>query len=304
MLHRVSDWDDLRHVLAVARSGNFSAAARQLGLNPSTVFRRVAALEEGLGTRLFDRQAGRHEPTTAGSDLVAAAERIEAEMDSLERRLAGQDLRLTGTVRVTAPDDIVEHLLVEALAAFHQAYPEIVLEMAIDNRMLSLTRREADIALRATLEPPETLVGRRVATIRSGVFGHRDLIDRVEASRPEADLAEFPWVGWDEGGQPDSLVRWFAHHVPTENLVYRANSLLNIFSACRAGMGLALLPCFLGDTAEELRRAGPLPEELKIDLWLLTHPDITRTARIRAVMDFLYQSLRKARHRLDGSAGR
>jgi DNA-binding transcriptional LysR family regulator len=303
MLGQVTDWDDLRYVLAVARGGNLSAAARRLGINPSTVFRRLAALEHRLGTRLFDRQGGRHEATVAGSDLLAAAERIEAEMEGLERRLAGQDLRLTGTVRVTAPDDMVEHLLIEPLAAFHRTYPEIVLEMAIDNRMLSLTKREADVALRATSAPPETLVGRRVATVRSGIYGRRDLFAQAGGPSPEPDLGGRPWVGWEDGGQPTSLGRWISRHVPAEKLVYRSNSMLNIFAACRAGIGLALLPCFLGDRAAELQRVGPLPEALSGDLWLLTHPDIRRTARIRAVTDFLYQALSAERARLDGTAG-
>jgi DNA-binding transcriptional LysR family regulator len=298
-----TDWDDLRYVLAVARGGNHSAAARRLGINPSTVFRRLAALEQRLGTRLFDRQGGRHEPTAAGSDLLAAAERIEGEMDNLERRLAGRDLRLTGSVRVTAPDDMVEHLLVEPLSAFHQAYPEIMLEMAIDNRMLSLTKREADIALRPTSQPPETLVGRRVARVRSGVYGRGDRFAQASGMIPEADLGAHPWVGWEEGGLPSSLGRWMGQHVPAESLVYRANSMLNIFAACRAGIGLALLPCFLGDRAGELRRVTPLPEDLSVDLWILTHPDIRRTARIRAVTDFLYRALSAERARLDGSAG-
>ncbi len=290
-------------MLAVARGGNLSAAARHLGINPSTVFRRLAALELRLGTRLFDRHGGRHEATVAGADLLAAAERIEAEMDGLERRLAGRDLRLTGTVRVTAPDDMVEHLLIEPLAAFHRAYPEIVLEMAIDNRMLSLTKREADVALRATSTPPENLVGRRVATLRSGVYGRRDQFAQAEGPISEPDLGGCPWVGWEEGGLPTSLGRWMSRHVPAEKLVYRANSLLNIFAACRAGIGLALLPCFLGDRAEELQRVAPLPEELSGELWLLTHPDIRRMARIRAVTEFLYRALRAERGRLEGTAG-
>lgn len=300
---QVTDWDDLRYVLAVARGGNLSAAARRLGINPSTVFRRLAALEHRLGARLFDRHGGRHEATAAGSDLLAAAERIEAEMDDLERRLAGRDRRLIGTVRVTAPDDMVEHLLIEPLAAFHRTYPEIVLEMAIDNRMLNLTKREADIALRPTSEPPETLFGRRVARLQSCVYGRGDRFAQACGPIAETDLGGHPWVGWEEGGLPSSLGRWMGRHVPAESLVYRANSMLNLFAACRAGIGLALLPCFLGDRAQELQRITPLPEDLSVDLWILTHPDIRRTARIRAVTEFLYRTLSAERARLDGTAG-
>src|SRR5690606_15542348 len=138
---------DLRTLLAIAREGTLAGAARRLRVNHSTVFRRLRAIEARLGTRLFERQGGSYVTTAAGEDLLRTAERVEAEVEALERRLSGQDLRLTGNLRLTAPDDVAEVLLMPLLAQFRHAYPDISVELAVDNRMLNLTRREADIAV-------------------------------------------------------------------------------------------------------------------------------------------------------------
>jgi DNA-binding transcriptional LysR family regulator len=293
------DWDDLRYLLAVARGAGLAAAARSLGVNHSTVFRRLNALEEGLGVRLFERRPTGYRPTEAGGDLVAAAERVEAEILTLDRRLAGQDARLSGSLRITAPDDIAETLLMAPIARFLATYPEIRLEVVIDNRMLSLTRREADVAVRPTLEPPETLVGRRVAQLGSAVYGARTAT-LAGISEPGEGLGEQPWIAWDEGVGPATVGRWMARTVPRAPIVYRSNSLLNQLAACRAGLGLAVLPTFLGDAEPDLVRLLPPQAELVTDLWLLTHPDLRRTARIRACLDFLFDALKAARPLLAG----
>lgn len=295
----MTSWDDLRLVLAVARAGNLSAAARRLGVNHATVYRRLGALEAHLGARVFERLRAGYAPTAAGEDLLRTAARVEAEMDDLERRLAGRDHRLSGTVRVTAPDDVAEHLLIGPLARFRARYPDIVLELVLDNRMLSLTRREADVAVRPTAAPDETLVGRRVARLASAVYGAAAVAGRAPAG--PADLAGRPWVAWEEGAGPPAMARWMARHVPPDATVYRANSLLNLLAAIRAGIGLGVLPCFLGDGARDLGRVLPPQEDLATGLWLLTHRDLQRTARVRAVLDALYRDLRARRGQLEAS---
>ncbi|HEY9549485.1 MAG TPA: LysR family transcriptional regulator, partial [Kiloniellaceae bacterium] len=183
---------DLRTLLAIAREGSLAGAARRLRVNHSTVFRRLGAIEARLGARLFERQNGSYLTTAAGEDLLRTAERVEAEVEALERRLSGQDLRLTGSLRLTAPDDIAEVLVLPLLAAFRQRYPEITVELVVDNRMLNLTRREADIAVRPTRRPPETLAGRRIASLASAVYG---------AAGTAAEDPHHPqqrWVAWEE----------------------------------------------------------------------------------------------------------
>jgi len=283
---------DLRTLLAIAREGSLAGAARRLRVNHSTVFRRLGAIEARLGTRLFERQDGSYVTTAAGEDLLRTAERVEAEVEALERRLSGQDLRLTGSLRLTAPDDISEVLVMPLLAEFRHSYPDITVELVVDNRMLNLTRREADIAIRPTRQPPETLAGRRIAGLASAVYA---------AAGTAADGADQRWIAWEEGGGPLLVARWLADHVDRHAIAYRSNSMLNQASGARAGLGLAVLPCFLGDGDPRLQRiSGPLPE-LETELWLLTHPDLQRTARIRALLDLLYEALRNRRAQFEGS---
>ena len=283
---------DLRTLLAIAREGSLAGAARRLRVNHSTVFRRLGAIEARLGTRLFERQGGSYVITAAGEDLLRTAERVEAEVEALERRLSGQDLRLTGSLRLTAPDDISEVLVMPLLAEFRHSYPEITVELAVDNRMLNLTRREADVALRPTRQPPETLAGRRIAGLASAVYG--------PAGADGGNTSDRRWVAWEEGGGPPLVARWLAEHVDRHAIAYRSNSMLNQASAARAGLGLAVLPCFLADGDPRLQRiSGPLPE-LATELWLLTHPDLQRTARIRALLDLLYDALRQKRALFEG----
>lgn len=294
------DWDDLRYLLAVARGAGLAAAARSLGVNHSTVFRRLKALEKGLGVRLFERLPTGYQATEAGGDLVAAAERVEAEILSFDRRLAGQDTRLSGSLRITAPDDIAQTLLMTPIARFLASYPQIRLEVVIDNHMLSLTRREADVAVRPTLEPPEALVGRKVARLGSAVYVAENSVLSGLPEKAEG-LGKQPWIAWDEGVGPAAVGRWMARTAPEAPIVYRSNSLLNQLAACRAGLGLAVLPTFLGDPEPGLARLLPPQAGLGTDLWLLTHPDLRRTARIRVFLDFLFDSLKAARPLLAGT---
>jgi DNA-binding transcriptional LysR family regulator len=285
---------DLQTLLAIAREGTLAGAARRLRVNHSTVFRRLGAIEARLETRLFERQGGSYMTTAACEDLLRTAERVEAEVEALERRLSGQDLRLTGSLRLTAPDDLAEVVVMPLLAEFRRGYPDITVELAVDNRMLNLTRREADIALRPTRRPPETLAGRRVGALASAGYGMA-AADTAAAKEP----AQRGLAGGGGAGPPQ-VTRWLADRVDRHVIGYRSNSLLNQASAVRAGLGLAVLPCFLGDSDRRLKRIdGPLPE-LETELWLLTHPDLQRTARIRVLLDLLYDQLRAQRLLFEG----
>ncbi|MEQ9607903.1 MAG: LysR substrate-binding domain-containing protein, partial [Kiloniellaceae bacterium] len=175
-------------------------------------------------------------------------------------------------------------------------YPEIVLELALDNRMLNLTRREADVALRPTRQPPETLAGRRVTGLASAVYANAGQPLPKDPAGPEVR-----WVAWEEGAGPPLVARWLAANVDRHAIAYRSNSMFNQASAARNGLGLAVLPCFLGDSDPRLQRVTPPLEDLTTELWLLTHPDLQRTARIRALLDLLYDSLRRQRRLFEGA---
>ncbi len=288
--------NDLGTVLAVARGGSLSAAARALGVNHSTVSRRLAALEAACGQTLFRRLNRGYVATPAGESLIEAAERLEAELQGLERQLSGRDIRLSGTLRLTAPDDFANHLLAPLLAGFQRAFPGILLELVVDNRTLNLNRREADVALRATNTPQASLVGRRVAGLAATVYAARALLDEAE------DPENLPWVAWEDDGQSNNLKSWIEAKAPPERIAYRANSVANQFAALRAGLGQGALPCYLGDSAPELVRVLPLQPELEAGLWILTHPDLRQAARVAALTEFLFTELKRLTPLFSGRA--
>lgn len=288
------NWDDLRMFLAIARAESLSGAARTLGVNHSTVFRRIGAFEEKLGVRLFERLPSGYLLTHAGEEMYEGALRVEDEISGLSRKVSGQDLRLSGTVRVTTVDMLALWLLPWHFAAFRRAYPGIELEIAVSNAALNLTKREADVALRVGNEPPESLVGRRVGRLVFAIYGSSD----YRARRTAEDLGSHDWIGLDSDHAP--LARRFARFLPEVRPVYRANSVAAAVALAKGGIGLAPLPCGLADMEPDLVRIGPLPEDFTLDLWLLTHEDLRRTARIRAILDFLAERLGHCADLLEG----
>ncbi|WP_417427251.1 LysR family transcriptional regulator [Hoeflea sp.] len=282
---QLRNWDDLRVFLAVAREGSLSGAARNLGVNHSTVFRRIAGFEETLGVRLFERLPTGYALTVAGEETLGIVERIEADVTTLDRMVTGQDLRLSGTVRITATDMLAFWLLPGHLRRFRSEYPGIELEIIVGNEALNLSRRETDIALRIGNSPPETLVGRRVGTLEFAIYGAPDHC----AAHPGADLAQQDWIGFDNAHAP--LIRQFEKFLPGMRPAVRSNSVACAVRLAKAGLGLALLPCAIADLKPDLIRIADLPETFGLDLWLLTHEDLRHTARIRAVMDFLTPAL-------------
>src|SRR5579871_1277263 len=282
-MHSTMDWDDLRLVYAVANEGTLSGAARRLGITHSTVFRRLGTIEQQMGVRLFERFRDGYAPTPAGEATAALAARITDDVLSLERKISGQDLRPSGTVRITTTDT-VSTILIRHLPALRASHADIGIELAVSNTMANLTRREADIAIRPTADPPEMLVGRRIAEIAHAIYGSPAYLSRHSGT----SLPDHDWIGLDDTLAGTVIGRWMHENVPGARVVCRVDALPALCDAARAGLGLAVLPCYLGDTAHGLRRAVPktLPEP-RSALWLLTHGDLKRTARIRAVMDFL-----------------
>jgi DNA-binding transcriptional LysR family regulator len=287
------DWDDLRIVRAVAAGGSLASAARALRLNHSTVLRRVAAFEKRLGLRLFERLPTGYVATSGGEELLSAAERIGEIVAGLEVRLAGQDLRLTGSLRVTTTDTLMTTILPDLFAGFRDAYPGIVVEVAVSNQMFNITRRDADVAIRPANDPPETLIGRRVGPLPRAIYGSRRYAARKRLRL--ADLAGEPWLAPDESLAQSSIAQWMQATLPAAEIVFRADSLVALADAAQAGLGLVALPCYLGDSRPGLVRVHPPVEAMTTALWLLTHPDLRRTARIRAFLDFAAAWLKRQR---------
>lgn len=301
-MQRAVDWDDLRSFLAIARSGSLQGAARALGVNHSTVFRRLNALEARLGVRLFDRFPRGYALTAAGEHMLRSAERVEDEILGLERRLLGGDVRLAGSLRVTTTDTLVHGVLGPHLRAFQAAYPEIELELITGNAFFDLSKREADVALRPSRHPGDAMVGRRLAALAVALYAARDYL--AERGRPAGapELAGHALITGDASLAHLPATRWLERHVPAAGSVLRCNSWLSQLAAARAGLGLAALPCFLGDRAPELVRVLPPDPALAGELWLLTHSDLRRTARVRAFMETIARGIRRERALLEGEA--
>ena len=292
------DWDDLRYFIAVARSGSLAGAARDLGVNHSTVFRRIDALEDRLGVRLFDRHREGYALTVAGDEMRETVERVSAEIDTMERRIGGRDLRLSGPLAVTTTDDLVTYLLGPSLAGFQAEYPGIELSVILDNQFFNLSRRQADVAIRPTTAPPETLVGRRVATLAFAVYaaaGH------VPSDTSRKALAGLPWITFDDALGHLSAAKWLKATYGGAPVALRSNNLMTMITGAQNAMGLALLPCFAGDALPGLERVSGLIKEASSALWLLTHEDLRNTQRVRAFMDYTADALSDKRGLLEGS---
>jgi DNA-binding transcriptional LysR family regulator len=298
-MHIAMDWDDLRIVLALGEAGSLSAAGHRLKVSHATVFRRLNAIEARLGVRLFDRSRSGYTPTAAGQDLVESASQVDEIVATSERRLMGQDLRPTGTIRVTTTDTLLHALLMPICAAFRRTYPGVVLELAVSNHLFNLTKREADIALRPTSRSSETLVGRKVGRIAHSIYAPVRALPRNKKSEPWRDMN---WIAPDAEVPYQHLVKWMADNGVDKRVVYRANSVLSMLDATKAGLGCAVLPCYLADPERKLRCLGhPIPS-LETDLWLVTHPDMRHVARVRAFLEFANEAIRAKEGLLRGRA--
>jgi DNA-binding transcriptional LysR family regulator len=296
------DWNDLRYVLSVARHGTLAAAARELGVNHSTVFRRIAAFEKALGSRLFDRLATGYSPTAAGEELLPRARRIEEEMSLLQGRMSCHDHQLCGNVRVTTSETLAMAVLTPLLGGFHRAYPGIRIDALIDNRFLSLARGEADVALRPKRPKENDLVGRQVGRIAWSIYGAPAYLAERPRPRRAEELGEHAFVGSDERLGQMEAARWLEEIAPQARVLYRSNSLINQMAAAQAGIGLVALPCVIADGAPGLVRLLPPIAAIEAELWLITHGELRHTARIRALMDYAAEWIAGVRRQLEGLA--
>jgi DNA-binding transcriptional LysR family regulator len=281
-------WDDARFLLAVHRHASLSAAARKLGVNQSTVGRRLRALEEALGVTLFVETSDGFVASPLGERLVEHAARMEDEALALERAARGADARLTGTVRITSADTLSVRVITPMLVGVHQRFPGLDFQLVADTRTFSLTKREADIGIR-TMRPKEArVVMRRISGFASTLYATAEYLERHGRPR-EADLAKHAIIGVEDASWQEA--RWLARAVPGARVVLATNSTLAQLVATRAGMGLGILPCYVGDAEPDLVRVLPPEKGVVRELVLVFHRDLRDTPRIRACADYLVESL-------------
>lgn len=277
------DWDDLRYALAVAEGRSAGAAAKALGVTHSTVLRRLDAMEARLGVELFVRRRERYVPTECGELLVEQARRVADGVVEAERRLLGRDLMLSGSVRLATSLVLLHDLIPEALAAFARAHPAIEVQAIELPELADLSRREADLALRMATQVPEHLVGRRLGDARFRVYAQRGAAHLPQTPQPLGELlTRHDWVSFDQDRFSHQYDQWLNQHVPPERVRLRVD-LFNALSAMlRTGLGIGLLPTFAGDRDDRLLAVSAEIDELQTPVWLLTHPDLRNTARVRA----------------------
>ena len=274
---QLDDWNDLKFVLAAHREGTLTGAAKALRVDQTTVSRRLKALQERAGFPLYERLRGGILWTPAGEAFVAAAAEMERKLHDLERHTLGEEPALSGSLRITLPE-VLAASWIEVFADFSAEYPGIELTVVADDHILNITRREADIAIRYTANPPEHLVGRKVARMALAPY--------VGANVPVG--TQLPWGHWDEGTIASRTVgAWIDKHDPDSTNLFRVDSFFVLVEAVRAGRVRAVLPCGCADLDPRMRRDGDPDPAFTSDLWLLTHENLRRVPRVRALLDHL-----------------
>jgi DNA-binding transcriptional LysR family regulator len=286
------EWDDLRYVLAVHREGSVAAAARVLGVSNVTVFRRIDAIEEALGVRLFDRTKQGYVATAAAAEIVERAGRIEEQIRDLESRVWKHDSRVRGIVRVTTVDTWGALILPDLLVKLRDLHPELRVELILAEGMLSMTKREADIALRTTPSPPENMIGHRLGVLRNSVHASKSFAARHLKKK---DLHGVPWVAPVEslGGQPQRISQWVKSNGFEQRIVLTCDSVLGLVATVKAGLGVGVMSDVVAAAMGGLVQVSPRIRELDREVWLLIHPDLREVARVTAVYSFLRTELAK-----------
>jgi len=288
------DWDNLRYFLAVAQTGSIRGAAQKLRVNHSTVSRRIKTFEQKTGQQLFRRLQTGYVLTTSGEEMFELAANMAGQINALERQTLGRDNQLSGELRVTVPLALATHVLMPILSEFAVAHPEIDLDLMISSQELNLTNREADIAIRITNDPPENLIGRKIIRYTKSVYASQEYINTHDFN----NKSSLNWIGWDDS----SPGPWWAQETDFAEtpLRHKFDHEYVQIEAAKAGMGMAMLPCFMGDTEKDLVRVSPEKVLPSYEIWILTHPDLRNSARVRVFTKFVAEALEQKRALLEG----
>lgn len=290
------DWEDVKSFAVVAVAGSVRRAAKELKVHHSTVSRRIDSLEHALGTKLFDRRPEGYVLTAAGETFSGTVQECGLLLNNTERFISGQDRDLSGKITVTMAESLAVHAFAPRLAEFAKLHPNIEVHMIMTTKVIDLSRREADIALRIDNNPPQTLVGKRLFPYYQTVYATQKYLDDHDfETRPE----EARWIAWHAG--KNRFPAW------TKEAGFGRVPLWGHFpepamqqAAARGGLGLAMLPCMMGDSDPKLVRATSRKPMKARDIWLLTHSDLRQTARIRAFMTFAQNVMQDAKPRILG----
>ena len=292
----LEDWDDLRVFLALAREGKLTRVAKRLNVSHPTVARRVKQLETAVGARLFDRLPDRFVLTAAGEGLLGDVQSMEDAAAAIHRRSAGLGDTVHGTVRISAGEATTD-FLARHLPRLRRNLNCIEFELVASHMLANLSRREADLMIREQVPDLVSIVTRKLGRAAYAVYGAR----KLEIGRPSREaLRQMTWIGFDEehGYMPGQA--WLHALLEGKRPAIRTNDWQVLQQAVRAGAGVAVLPCHLGDADPGLRRIGGVLKEIIAEQWLLVHRDLRALPRVRAVMDAIIRLFQEERALLEG----
>ncbi len=283
---------DLEVLLALARTGTLADAGERLSLDASTVFRTIQKVEKGLGQRLFERSRTGYRPSELAQQLAAHGEQIEGQLEAARSVLQLQPEQVSGTVRVTTTDTVLHGLVAPALKALQASHPLLGFDLHVGNELASLTRRDADIAVRATKRPPQHLVGKRIGPIRVALYAGKNAGKKNSIKHfDDTVAAQASWIAPDDALPEHPSVVWRKKHFPKVVPRYRVNSILTVAELVAQGLGIGILPVFLAQRRTDLTQLTEVLDECQTELWLLTHTESRHLRRVSAVYGYLSQNL-------------
>lgn len=288
-MHNRVNWDDYYYFLRVARLGSLNAASKALKVNHTTVLRRINALEKNLGVRLFERFKSGYELTANGQQIFDHLEHIEGDFLSVERKVAGKDVKYEGTIKLSTTDTLGQHWLPPHIRKFNGLYPDILLDIDVRNSHTDLTKREADIVIAAVNRHPEYMIGKMLGPIQIRLYASHEYVEQHGLPQTTRDLADHSILLLNEQIGKIGFNEWLKKAVPRSAINLKCNMLTSLHRYVLQGLGIAPLPTYIGDRDNRLVIVHEVPEKYYGDIWMLTHPDLKNTGRIRAFMQFMYK---------------
>jgi DNA-binding transcriptional LysR family regulator len=294
MLASLRSLECVASVLATSRGGTPLKAARTMACAPSTVYRAIARLEKEIGSALFERHPSGWTPTDIGDRIIALAATIEREAAETELTVLGRNAGLSAPLRVSASDGLAEAYLVPVLASFSRTMKSLAIELVVDNQFADLRRREADIAVRPSERPGEDLVGRRAGKLAHALYCATPLIKRRGMPTSPSDLSRFDACVLADALAHHTAAKWWSRRIKKQvNVAFIANTEMSLAAAISAGMGIGILPCFLGDLLAGVTRVTTIPVGPPVDIWLVTHAALRRNPVIHALIGALAAAMRR-----------
>ena len=284
----MQNWNDLRFFLNVARTGSLTAAADKLGVNQSTVSRRINGFEQEMKVRLFERFSTGYVLTPEGEELLHRVQRIEDETHAIDRHVMGKNIELNGPIRVTCSLVIARYYLIPLVQDFHKLHPGITIHFELSNSLYNLTAREADVAIRVSRDRiPDTLIGRELGQVEYGVYGEKSYVDQYSKSEVKKSLH---WIGESNARERPN---WLPVEINPLKLVMRSNDVLATLDLLKQGLGVGRLPHFIAREEKNLKPLKLNNTIPTIPVWLLTHADMRLVNRISVFTSFICEQLRE-----------